>query len=275
LNFEPSVKILEIPIETKSMRIVDHPPNDLVITPHHLLDQSNRLAFYCKYDTFSVNTMTYPPTLGPQDEQNRDAYLTGHDFLSVSKQTQESVSPARFIEVYRVTEKPTSYADFTNNLRKTIDLKMENGDIPGDHIFTEAVQTNKKYYYVFRPVNDNGVGGQLSPVFESELIDDGGYVYANFVQYSEDDLAVPPPKQPLTSFKKLVNIIPNIQHVQLDTSAVTFASSSFSQMSDIHLGTQAEDTLWDADKYFKIRLTSKKTGKKMDLNIVFDKKERK
>jgi hypothetical protein len=124
-------------------------------------------------------------------------------------------------------------------------------------------------------VNDNGVGGQLSPVFESELIDDGGYVYANFVQYSEDDLAVPPPKQPLTSFKKLVNIIPNIQHVQLDTSAVTFASSSFSQMSDIHLGTQAEDTLWDADKYFKIRLTSKKTGKKMDLNIVFDKKERK
>ena len=257
------------------MRIVDHPPNDLVITPHHLLDQSNRLAFYCKYDTFSVNTMTYPPTLGPQDEQNRDAYLTGHDFLSVSKQTQESVSPARFIEVYRVTDKPTSYADFTNNLRKTIDLKMENGDIPGDHIFTEAVQTNKKYYYVFRPVNDNGVGGQLSPVFESELIDDGGYVYANFVQYSEDDLAVPPPKEPLASFKKLINIIPNIQHVQLDTSDITFASSSISQMSDVHLGTQAEDTLWDADKYFKIRLTSKKTGKKMDLNIVFKKDERK
>jgi hypothetical protein len=275
LSFEPSLKILEIPIETKNMRIVDHPPNDLVITPHHLLDQSNRLAFYCKYDTFSVNTMTYPPTLGSQDEQNRDAYLTGHDFLSVSKQTQESASPARFIEVYRVTEKPTSYADFTNNLRKTIDLKMENGDIPGDHIFTEAVQTNKKYYYVFRPVNDNGVGGQLSPVFESELIDDGGYVYANFVQHSEDDLAVPPPKEPFTSFKKLINIIPNIQHVQLDTSAATFASSSVSQMSDVHLGTQAEDTLWDADKYFKIRLTSKKTGKKIDLNIGFEKKERK
>ena len=275
LSFEPSLKILEIPIETKSMRIVDHPPNDLVITPHHLLDQSNRLAFYCKYDTFSVNTMTYPPTLGPQDEQNRDAYLTGHDFLSVSKQTQESASPARFIEVYRVTDKPTSYADFTNNLRKTIDLKMENGDIPGDHVFTEAVQTNKKYYYVFRPVNDNGVGGQLSPVFESELIDDGGYVYANFVQHSEDDLALPPPKEPIASFKKLINIIPNIQHVQLDTSTATFASSSVSQMSDVHLGTEAEDTLWDTDKYFKIRLTSKKTGKKMDLNIVFDKKERK
>ena len=59
VTVEPSLKIIEIPLEEKSMRIVDHPPNDFVVTPHHLLDQSNRLAFYCKYDTFYAQTMLH------------------------------------------------------------------------------------------------------------------------------------------------------------------------------------------------------------------------
>ena len=274
ITIEPSLKIIEIPLEEKRMRIVDHPPNDLVITPHHLLDQSNRLAFYCKYDTFSMEAVTYPPTLTATDEENKDAYLVGHDFLETSEQTQESVSPARFIEVYRTTTKPTGYANFTGNLRKTIDLRQTNGDIPTDHLFVERVRENTKYYYAFRAVNENGVAGQMSPVFESELINDGGYVYGDFTQYSEEDLVVPSPKEPILGFKKLINIMPNIQHLQLDTSAATFASSSVSQLSQIALGTDAEDSLWDANKYFKIRLTSKKTGKKIDLNIGFKKEER-
>jgi hypothetical protein len=256
------------------MRIVDHPPNDLVITPHHLLDQSNRLAFYCKYDTFSMNTVTYPPTLTEQDKQNKNAYLGGHDFLNISKQTQESVSQARFIQVYRTSTKPSSYSDFTGNLRKSIDLRQSNGDILTDHLFVERVRENIKYYYAFRAINENGVAGQMSPVFEAELINDGGYTYASFEQYSEEDLTLPPSKEPLISFKKLINIMPNIRHLQLDTSQANFASSSISQMSDVHLGTQAEDNLWDPNKYYKIRLTSKKTGKKIDLNLGFKKEER-
>ena len=196
VTVEPSLKIIEIPLEQKRMRIVDHPPNDLVITPHHLLDQSNRLAFYCKYDTFSMNAVTYPTPLSARDTDNRLSYLIGNDFLSTSEMTQESVSSARYIEVYRTTTKPTRYIDFQGNLHKTIDLRQTNGDIPTDHIFVERVRENTKYYYVFRALNENNVAGQLSPVFEAELINDGGYVYGKFTQYSEEDLAVPPPKEP-------------------------------------------------------------------------------
>lgn len=270
----PSVKVVEIPIEEKRMRILDHPPNDLIVTPHHLLDQSNRIAFYCKYDTFSMDTVAHPPILAAQDEINRGAYLAGHDFNQISKLTQESISPARFIEVYRTSNKPTSYSNFTGNLRKTIDLKQKSGDIPTDHLFIENVRENTKYYYIFRPLSENRVAGQLSPIFEAELINDGGYVYAKFEQFSEEELAIPLPKEPLLAFKKLFNIIPNIQHLELDTSEVSFVSSSVSQMSSIQLGTSAEDSLWNANKYYKIRLTSKKTGKKFDLNIGFKKEER-
>jgi len=278
ITIEPSLKIVEIPLEEKRMRIVDHPPNDLVITPHHLLDQSNRLAFYCKYDTFSMNAVTYPPALNARDTQNKDAYLTGHDFLQISKLTQESVSRPRFLEVYRTTTKPTSYDDFSGNLRTTIDLKQENGDIPTDHLFIERVRDNAIYYYVFRSLNENGIAGQFSPVFESELINDGGYVYGRFQQHSEEDLAVIDTKDPLSVVKKLFNVVPNIQHLVLDSSNVDLNNSSVSEIDNISLGSSnLTDPLITSDpgRYFKIRLTSKKTGRKLDINIGFKKEVRK
>jgi len=278
VTVEPSLKIIEIPLEEKSMRIVDHPPNDFVVTPHHLLDQSNRLAFYCKYDTFSQNAVTYPPTLNATDEANRDAYLEGNDFIAISEQTQESVSRPRFIEVYRTTEKPESYEDFSGNLRRTIDLRQTNGDIPTDHLFVERVRENLTYYYAFRAVNENGVAGQMSPVIESELVNDGGYVYGRFEQHGEEDLAMVNTKQPLLAFKKLINIVPNIQHLELDTSNADLGEPSSTQIEQINLGSSnLTDPLItsDSNRYFKIRLTSKKTGRKLDINIGFKKEVRK
>jgi hypothetical protein len=266
---EPSVKIVEIPLEEKTMRIVDHPPNDFNVSPYHLQDQSNRLAFYLKYDTFSVDTEPYPTTLSPTDERNATSYKEGKDFVPGSLTKEESVSAARFIEVYRTTEKPTSYQSFVNNLRTTIDLKTVAGDIASDYFFMERVRENTKYYYTFRAVNENGVAGQLSPVFESELINDGGYVYGLFNQLSEDELVEPPPKSPILSIKNLLNVVPNIQHLQLDTSDADFTNNSVSEKSNIKLGDGSTD-FWN--QKFKIRLTSKKTGRKLDINLTFERK---
>ena len=270
LTIEPSLKLLEIPIEEKRMRIVDHPPNDLATTPHHLKDQSNRLAFYLKYDTFSKDIEPYPTALTPQDLQNKDAYLEGKDFLEISKMMEQSVSRASTIEVYRTQTMPTSYQSFDGSLRNAISLRQSSGDIVTDHLFVKRVRENTKYYYVFRALNQNRVAGEFSPIFEAELINDGGYVYGKFEQFSEEEVAVPEPKEPLLPIKKLINILPNIQHLQLDTSGVDFSKASVDQLYQVSLASDVEDPIWT--KTFKVRLTSKKTGRKIDLNIHFDKK---
>ena len=270
LTIEPSLKLLEIPLEEKRMRIVDHPPNDLVVTPHHLKDQSNRLAFYLKYDTFSKNTEHYPTALTTQDTENKDAYLEGKDFLEVSKMMEQSVSRASTIEVYRTETKPTSYQGFEGTLRNRIALRQPSGDIATDHLFVERVRENTKYYYVFRALNQNRVAGEFSPIFEAELINDGGYTYGKFEQFSEEELGIPNPKEPFLPIKKLINILPNIQHLQLDTSGVDFSEASVDQIGQINLASDIEDPIWT--KTFKVRLTSKKTGRKIDLNIHFDTK---
>ena len=270
ITIEPSVKIVEIPLEEKTMRIVDHPPNDFNVSPYHLQDQSNRLAFYLKYDTFSANTEEYPPTINSADDRNAASYKEGKDFVPGSLTKEESVSAARFIEVYRTMEKPSSYRSFENNLRKTIDLKNEVGDIMSDHFFTERVRENTKYYYIFRAVSENGVAGQPSPIFESELINDGGYVYGLFNQLSEDELIEQPVSIPILAIKNLFNVVPNIQHLQFDTSNVDFSDNSVDQIGLVGLGNGEE--FWN--EKFKIRLTSKKTGRKLDINLTFERKKK-
>jgi hypothetical protein len=75
----------------------------------------------------------------------------------------------------------------------------------------------------------------------------------------------------------LLNIIPNIQHLELDTSRASFADPSSTAIDNISLGSNVSDPLFsdDTNRYFKIRLTSKKTGRKLDINIGFKKEVRK
>ena len=264
---EPSAQLVEIPIQEKTFKILDNPPNDLIATPYHLRDQSNRLAFFLSYDTFSPDSVKYPTTLTTQDEDNKQDYLTGVEIAEDDFIQSESVSMAETFEVYRLSKRPTSYQDFEDNLRKSIDLRILKQDrIKLDAMFMERVRPNQKYYYTFRVINENGIAGEFTPVFEAELINDGGYIYGLFNQLTAEDLVTDEISEPLMSFKKLFNVVPNIQHLILDSEGVDFSDSAFSQVGNFGLGT-AEDKIWN--KTFKLRLTSKKTGKKIDLNIRF------
>ena len=268
INIEPSLKIVEVPIQEKTFKILDNPPNDLIATPHHIKDQSNRLAFFLSYDTFSPNTVPYPVALTPQDDQNKADYLAANDLAEDDFTQSESVSMAETFEVYRLSRMPTSYQDFENNLRKSIDLRiLKQGRIKLDAMFMERVRPNQKYYYTFRAINENGIAGEFTPIFEAELINDGGYVYGNFNQLTAEDLVTDNISEPLMSFKKLFNVVPNIQHLLMQPNDADFSDSAFNQVGEFGLGT-AEDKIWG--KTFKLRLTSKKTGKKIDLNIKFN-----
>jgi hypothetical protein len=272
IKIEPSVKIVEIPLQQKTMRVLDHPPNKILVSPYHLQDQTNRLAFYLKYDVFSPNKQEYPEQISPQDELNSSRYKIGKDFISTSKIKEQSVSSLRYIQIFRTESEPTSYASFEGSLRKTIDLKQKTNELLTDHIFMDRVKTNKKYYYVFRALNDNFISGPLSPIYETELIDDGGYIYGSFNQLKELKSVTEDFKSPTLEIKKLMNIIPNIRHLKLNTGDLDLSKNSVDEIGSVELGDQTSiEQFWD--QKFKIRLTSKKTGRKLDVNIKFVKKE--
>ena len=59
---------------------------------------------------------------------------------------------------------------------------------------------------------------------------------------------------------------PKLNHLSLDTSGADFNETAESQIGNVKVGS-VDDLIWD--KTFKVRLTSRKTGKKIDLNITY------
>ena len=143
-------------------------------------------------------------------------------------------------------------------------------DVPAvftDCFYEEKVKTNTKLYYTFRAINSEGIKGSFSPIFETELIDDGNYKYAVFNKIHLKELG--PERMynaPSKNFKKLIQFIPNAKQLEIDDSSVDYNQLAETQLENVRVGTDS-NSIWN--KTFKVRMTSKKTGKKIDLNITY------
>jgi len=69
-----------------------------------------------------------------------------------------------------------------------------------------------------------------------------------------------------TEMKKIFQLSPNLSQVSFDTTDVDFSNNAKDEIGNLKIGS-ADDLIWD--KTYKLRLTSKKTGKKIDLNITY------
>lgn len=266
VNYEPTLKIVEIPIFSRTLRAMDHLPNQVNVIPYQMLDMSQRIGFSLHYEVFN-ETAKYPSTISSEDVTIKANYLNANNLLSGSYVPAESVSKQRYVEVYRTEEKPTNITDFDNNMITRVDLKEPSSlDIFSVQEYIQKIKANQKYYYLFRAVNEQGITGQLSEIYEAQLINDGGYIYSIFNILFEGDLEEEIFVNPFKDFKKLIQIQPNLAQTTLVTDDVDFGEIASSQMGSMAVGN-ADELIWD--RQFKIRLTSQKTGKQIDLNFTY------
>ncbi len=201
VTLQPSLKIVEVPLMTKSYKVLDNPPNELNVVPNYVLDNSNRLHFDLAYQTFSAHS--YPRPINNLDVTVEEEFLQANDFLATTMIDKETVSPQRIVEVYRLSTKPKSFRDFSGNLLSTLSLAIEASDFSyTTAVFNDIVKSNQKYYYLFRALNEQGIPGNVDTILEAELINDGGYKYATFEVLFEEDLQVDDFTKSSTQFKK-------------------------------------------------------------------------
>jgi hypothetical protein len=178
-----------------------------------------------------------------------------------------------FFQIYRMDTPPTSYSDFAGNLRNTLSTLIPNKEqiVRATSVaHDETLLPNVKYYYMFRSIDYHGSFSNPTSVYEVELVDDAGAVYLlvkthEFPVVSNDVSSI--------VMKKFIEIIPSLSQVTADVPANTTVSDP-SDLVSVELGDidEAENRIWD--KTFKIRLTSKKTGKKLDFNVTFQKEDK-
>tara|TARA_Y100000592_G_scaffold41510_1_gene65774 strand:- start:10393 stop:14253 length:3861 start_codon:yes stop_codon:yes gene_type:complete len=270
LYIEPCMELIEVPIYQKTIKVMDNPCNSINVSPFHFIDNSSRVGFQVMQESFIKRP--YPEIIDGVDLKNKSDYMRSKEIEPYNLVDKISQSPARYIEMYRIKNKPNAFADFKDSLVATVDLRIK-GDTYNfkNKIVSDQIATNTVYYYVFRFVNENGVPGPLSQIIQCELVDDGGYTYALFDTVDSSEFN---PNQVSTNslaFKKLIQFDPNIHHLYFDDSGVDYEDYALNQISNLIVGS-SEQKIWN--KKFKIRLTSKKTSKKLDLNISYNTVER-
>ena len=237
------------------------------IFPKYLDGADNKLLFELYYEGFSNNP--YPKIINTGDITAKDDYLSANDLLGGSILQKETVSRQSRVEIYRLETRPKSLRSFEGALWDTKEMRM---DI-SHNTYTSAcvydiIPSNRKFYYAFRVINENGLAGYLEEIIEAEYINDGGYRYALFNTLYEEDLKEDIFTGITKTAQKVIQIEPNVQQIALNTEKADFNSDAEIELLSGRVGVgTAEDLIWE--KTFKIRLTSKKTGKKIDLNVTY------
>jgi len=177
-------------------------------------------------------------------------------------------------EAYRIETKPETYADFAPGFIGAFSNYEEFKIDQEKHAtFVDFIEHEKTYYYMFRSLDHYGNPGKPSFVSEVYLIDDADEVIMKYKSY---DLYEKKEKYNNTkSFRKYLQIVPAIKHVpykQLNTETLNLVENTNTEQDVNCLGVEDGSSLWDYNNqnyYIKLRVTSKKTGKKFDLNLRF------
>jgi hypothetical protein len=235
---------------TYTSAIVDNPPvpPDLEIVPFVGVDNKIKLNLNTGIGSF----YTMPIEFNDTEKNNNINILAAQDRAdSEGKIFYNSDEPSKFFEIFKINVKPKSYLDFKNFKLNTIST---NGNTAAT--FIDTIEPNKKYYYIARSIdNHNGISNPTY-VYEVEIFNENGAIYpiVNIVDFDKGENL----KQSSKSFRRYIKISPSF--------AQTIASKENITIDKVALGTN-ENTIWT--KNMKIRITSKQTGRKIDLNFRF------
>lgn len=240
ISVSPSFKILEYELSSEEATFVDSPMNPPQV---HCFNQPNRdtVEFYLSpmHEDFDINSL--PNSV-------REQYFTG------------------MYEIYRLDREPQTIEEFEDAFLVGIDDKTstartfegyleENTQDNKNGYFEDYIIPNKKYYYCFKTKTYNGTLSQFSNVFEVELIkqSDGNKVF-----FSEYKISGQTNYTYEGKAKRILKIRPNIERLLFSDE-----TKENWKLDDGNMLQKGQT------RKFKIRVTSKHTGKKIDLNLNF------
>ena len=190
----------------------------------------------------------------------------------------KSKDPVNKYQIFKIDFKPSSYQDFNSGLMEAPPggFLLTNVDgstpglievdpvvgIPGDYI--DTIEPNRKYYYCARSIDIHDNISNPTYIYEIEMVDNSGQIFLRQNLFMFES-----PKETFTKTgRRFIYIEPSFQQTVLEDPAAAGVPSGNNLPNSTILGANGLDQkIWN--ETMKIRLTSKKTGRKMDLNLTF------
>ena len=182
---------------------------------------------------------------------------------AVGKETFHYNSILNGVQLFRLTEKPSYYRNFNNNMMAQIYNESQT-----DHMqFRDHIQPERKYYYMARSLNNSEHFSNPSPVYEVYLTKASGQSMINvkIVQMKKEKT-----KQKSKFFNKFLQLIPAQNQIFFNQEDPMFDNlGSYDNVwNDITIGGADNQSLFG--RKFKFRIRSKQTGRFIDFDIKFN-----
>ena len=267
----PSIKIIECPWFTSSpVVILDKPPLPPRVKFIQYQAIDNTYLIYLK--SAVGQTKRFFDLILPEDYEIGLKMITNQKALEVAGLQEESEllifesdDPASSFEIFvigpdpmtDVTVPPESYFDFSKGERIIIPL-----DYAASATYRPAIKPNKIYYYTCRSTDIHGNMSFPSPIYKVQLTNDGGAVYLTTEVYE-----FPKPKKIMKkTMRKYLNITPAMHQSTMQYFEERALRTWIHKEPSFG---EIDDTLFNNGKKYKIRLTSKNSGRKIDINVGF------
>ena len=257
VKFKPLIKMIEAPYyEFNEMMVMDRPPMAPNVNFYPYRGINNKVLL-------ALNASTGGQVLEPTIIKMEDAAQI--EKLKISQRSTDTLQfnsddVVEKFEIFRSRIKPISYIDFSKKQIGTLEARKQT-------TFVDNILPNTKYYYTFRSLDIHGNYSNPTTIYEVEMRDDGGASYLIINNYDIDEREVPLQE---SRIKKYLSIsVPDIQLLDLEAAVASAALKAefyqgFGLTDPLGLQMPADSTF---GKKFKVRLTSKQTGKKIDINI--------
>jgi len=255
----PQLLLLEVPLFEDTTIMSASPPLVPFVDFYTKNNSENRINIrmnmpvgiqYDKFTTIEGSDLLQLPMMNTP--RGSDLYTFGYQsFINIK------------YDVYRLTTPPNSYDDFKD--RKY--LENVEANIRDVLNFVDKVRPNQKYYYMFRAVNQYGMKSNPTPIYCVELLKDSDNSKIEFDVYHFPEQKV---SQQNVLMKRLLQLLPAPQHTIFDPDSdmtQTVGTSFNNSLDKLKYGI-AEKPIWG--RKFKIRVTSNDTGRKIDINVLFN-----
>ena len=242
VHTKPSIRLIDDKIfSTPEIFIMDKPPvtPDINIIPYRAVNNRVKILLTGNSDRYRQK-----PVIMLDGDVNEFEKIKAAQLSYDNKVEFGSDDPVKRFQIFRTLVRPEKYSDF--DLYQDIE----------NFVFEEQVLPNTKYYYTFRAVDPHQHVSNPTPVYEVELIDEKGAVKPIIRMISME------PKENKTSLKEAQ------KYIYIKPSELQLLSSESNDTDSVF----SDDT---TKKKYKVRLTSKASGKKIDINFSFRKEAQK
>ena len=269
----PSFQVLEYEIDYDNVVFIDTPASKPQVDFYNN-SKKGTIEFFFSPTIFINKFYNYAgQTDGLQGDEYDIISDSDRDIEYLLQVSNDSYNPVNYFtgiyEIYRVTDPPTSHSDFVDDLIATVDdkstlsfptgmsLPTEALDNMNGH-FEDSIMVNRKYYYLFRNLTYHGTPSRVTGPFEIELMKDSDEYKISVTKYNYPESGDYPKS---TVAKRIMQLTPNIDRLQFSELEKDSSGNVIYKLDEDNMLTTSQP------RKIKLRVTSKHTGKKMDINI--------